>query len=73
MKSLQPETPVANICDGGGSVTAARERLTDAGAAPVERAAKVGLTADIAALYRDDPPRPGRRSATWSPAWPVRS
>ncbi len=55
MESLQPESPVANIDDGGESVTAAAERLTRAGVALVGRAAGVGLAADVAALYRDDP------------------
>ena len=41
MKNLHPETPVANIDEGSGSVTAAAERLA----------------ADTAALYRDDPLR----------------
>jgi len=69
MKGLHPETPVANIRDGSGSVTAAEERLAKAGVALTGRAVEVGLAADVAALYRDDPPRPGRRS----PTWPVRS
>lgn len=55
MKSLHPETPVANICDGGGSVTAAEERLAKAGVALVERAAEIGLAGNVATLYRDDP------------------
>ncbi len=58
MESLHPETPVANIRGGGEAVTAARERLAKA---------------DVAALYRDDPPRPRRRSVTWSSALPARS
>ncbi len=59
MESLHPETPVANIRGGGESVTAARERLAKAGGALAGRAAGVGLAADTAALYRDDPPRAG--------------
>ncbi len=55
MESLQPESPVANICGGGEAVTAARERLAKAGVALVERAAEAGLAADVAALCRDDP------------------
>ncbi len=58
MESLQPETPVANIDDGGGeSVAAAAERLAKAGAALAGRAAEAGLAADVAALCRDDPLR----------------
>ncbi len=58
MESLHPETPVANIDDGGGeSVATAAERLAKAGAALAGRAAEAGLAADVAALYRDDPLR----------------
>ena len=55
MKSLQPEASIANIEDGSGSVAAARDGLTKAGAALVERAAEIGLAEDVAALYRSDP------------------
>ncbi len=55
MKNLQPGNPIANIDGGGGSVAAAAERLARAGAALAGRAAEVGLAADVAALYRDDP------------------
>ncbi len=65
MRNLQPGNPIADIDGGGGSVAAAAERLARAGAALAGRAA--------GALYRDGPPRPGPRSATWSSAWPVRS
>ena len=59
MKNLQPGNPVANIDGGSGSVAAAEERLTRAGVALAGRAAGVGLAADVAALYRDGPPRAG--------------
>ncbi len=59
MKSLQPGNPIANIDGGSGSVTAAEERLTRAGVALAGRAVEVGLAADTAALYRDDPLRAG--------------
>ncbi len=55
MESLQPATSIANICDGSESVTAARDGLTKAGVALVERAAEIGLAENVAALFRDDP------------------
>jgi len=68
MESLHPETPVANIDDGSGSVAAAAERLEKAGAALAGKVAGTGLVADIAALYRADPPGPRPLSATWCSA-----
>ena len=39
METLQPDASIANVCDGSGSVVAARD----------------SLTADVAAVYRRDP------------------
>ena len=55
MESLQPSNPIANICDGSESVTAAMDGLTKAGVALVESAAEIGLAGNVAALYRSDP------------------
>ncbi len=55
MTGVQPEAPVADTCEGSESVTAARENLTKAAIALVERAAGTGLAASVATLHRDDP------------------
>ncbi len=55
VESYQPGNPFANTGDGRGSVAVARDGLTKAGIAQVEKAAETGLAENIAAPYRDDP------------------
>ena len=59
MESPRHGNPIADIDDGREPVAAAGDGLTKAGIALAGKAVGTGPAANVAALYRDDPPEVG--------------